>query len=69
MELWWLVYTHISYFMERRAPLILPVSFGVKLNTIYSGWELLLCDQIMDLSSVIRHSAVRNSKNLSTCFF
>lgn len=55
--LWQLVYTYISFFMEWRTPLILPVSFGVKLNTIDPCWELLLCEQIMDLASGICHSA------------
>lgn len=48
--------------MEWCAPLVLPVSFGIKLNTIHSCWELLLCDQIMDLSCGISHSAARNSE-------
>lgn len=57
-----MVHTHLSYFMEWRAALIPPVSFGVKLNTIHSRWELLLCDQIVDLPSGICHSATRNSE-------
>lgn len=45
--------------MERRAPHALPVGLGVKVDTIHSGRELLLCNKIVYLPSGIRHSAVR----------
>lgn len=54
-------YTHICYIMEWLAPLVLPVRFGVKLNTINSCLELLLCDQIMDLTESICYTATNNN--------
>lgn len=55
------LYTHISYIMEWPAPLILPVRFSVKLNTIHPRWELLLCDQIVDLTSGVSQPVAGNS--------
>lgn len=42
--------------MEWRAPLNLPVRFSVKLNAIHPRSELLLCDQIVDLTIGVSQS-------------
>lgn len=47
--------------MEWLAPLVPPVRFGVKLNTINSCLELLLCDQIMDLTKCICYTSTNNN--------
>lgn len=49
--------SHLGPFMERCAPLVLPVGLGIKLNTIHSCLILLLCDQVVNLSTIICLSA------------
>lgn len=49
--------------MKGRASLVLPVRLGVKVHPVHPWWELLVGDQVVDLSGGVSHSVVKNSRS------
>ena len=50
-------HTYFCHFMKGCCALGLPVGFGVKVNTIHTGRELLIRDEIMNLPGFVCHSS------------
>lgn len=59
----WDVATHIRHLVKGRTSLVLPVRLGVKVHPVHPWWELLVCDQVVDLSGGISHSVEKDSRS------